>query len=91
MPHLKHQNISLALGQNLLPFFSTTMVKETMQYYSENGGKPVRLLLLDDRKAFHKVAYDMLFKVLNEKMWIQKLCIPINNVMFSGEMLALIH
>ena len=23
------------------------MVKETIQYYSENGGKPVHLLLLD--------------------------------------------
>ena len=43
------------------------MVKETIQYYSENGGKPVHLLLLDARKAFDKVAYDMLFKVLIEK------------------------
>ena len=42
------------------------MVKETIQYYSENGGKPVQLLLLDVRKAFDKVAYDMLFKVLIE-------------------------
>ena len=65
--HLKHQIISLALNQNLLPFLVTTMLKETIQYYSENGGKPVHLLLLDARKAFDKVAYDMLFKVLIEK------------------------
>ena len=57
----------------------------------------MHLLLLDARKAFDKVAYDMLFKVLIEKMYDQKLldyfyiCILINNVMFSGEMLALIH
>ena len=37
------------------------MVKESVQYYSENGSKPVHLLLLDARKAFDKVAYDMLF------------------------------
>ena len=43
------------------------MVKETIQYYSENGGKPVHLLLLDARKAFDKVPYDMLFKVLFDK------------------------
>ena len=40
--HLKHQIISLALNQNLLPFFVT----ETIQDYSENEGKPVYLLLL---------------------------------------------
>ena len=73
------------------------MVKETIQYYSENGGKPVHLLLLVTKKAFDKVAYDMLFKMLIEKMYVQKLldyfyiCILINNVMFSREMLALIH
>ena len=42
------------------------MVKETIQYYSENGGKTVNLLLLDAKKVFDKVAYDMLFKVLIE-------------------------
>ena len=47
--------------------FCTTMVKETIQYYSENGSKPVHLLLLDVRKAFDLIAYDMLFKVLIEK------------------------
>ena len=45
----------------------TTMVKEASQYYSENGGKSVLLLLLDARKAFDIVASDMLFKVLIEK------------------------
>ena len=39
------------------------MVTKTIQYYSENGCKPVHLLLLDAKKAFDKVVYDMLFKV----------------------------
>ena len=43
---------------------STTMVTKTIQYYSENECKHVHLLLLDAKKAFDKVAYDMLFKVL---------------------------
>ena len=47
------------------------MVTETIQYYSENGGKLVHILLLDARKAFDKVAYDMLFKVLIKKMYDQ--------------------
>ena len=71
---LKQQNISLKTSDYQFGFkpesstiLCTTMVKETIQYYSENGGKPVHLLLLDARKAFDKVAYDMLFKVLIEK------------------------
>ena len=66
--YLKHQIISLALNQSQSStILCTTMVKETIQYCSENGGKPVHLLLLDARKAFDNVAYDMLFKVLTEK------------------------
>ena len=71
---IKQQNISLKTSDYQFGFkpesstiLCTTMVKETIQYYSENGGKPVHLLLLDARKAFDKVAYDMLFKVLIEK------------------------
>ena len=63
------------------------MVKETIHYYLENGGKPVHLLLLDARKAFDKVAYDMLFKVLIEKKCMSKNClitvITITNNFFS--------
>ena len=68
---IKQQNISLKTSDYQFGFkpesytiLCTTMVKETIQYYSENGGKPVHLLLLDAKKAFDKVAYDMLFKVL---------------------------
>ena len=71
---IKQQNISLKTSDYQFGFkpesstiLCTTMVKETIQYYSENGGKPVHLLLLDARKAFDNVAYDMLFKVLIEK------------------------
>ena len=100
---IKQQNISLKTSDYQFGFkpesstiLCTTIVKETIRYYSENGGKPVHLLLLDARKTFDKVAYDMLFKVLIKKNACPKivrllLCILINNVMFNGEMLALIH
>ena len=39
----------------------TTMVLETIQYYTMSGAKPVYLLLLDASKAFDKVSYNMLF------------------------------
>ena len=71
---IKQQKISLKTSDYQFGFnpesstiLCTTMVKETIQYYSENRGKPVHLLLLDAKKAFDKVAYDMLFKVLIEK------------------------
>ena len=34
----------------------STMVNETIQYYTENGGNPVYLLLLDATKAFDKLS-----------------------------------
>ena len=40
------------------------MVTETIQYYTEKGGRPVYLLLLDASKAFDKVAYNVLFNLL---------------------------
>ena len=39
----------------------STMVNETVQYYTENCGKPVYVLLLDASKAFDKVAFNVLF------------------------------
>ena len=39
----------------------TTMVNETIQYYIENRGQAVYLLLLDASKAFDKVSYEKLF------------------------------
>ena len=38
-----------------------TMVNEMIQYYTENGGNPVYLLLLDATKAFDKVSCKVLF------------------------------
>ena len=45
----------------------STMVNETIQYYTENGGSPVYLLLLDATKAFDKVSFKVLFDVLLDK------------------------
>ena len=42
----------------------TTMVKETIQYYTEKGGRAVYLLLLDASKSFDKVSYEKLFELL---------------------------
>ena len=52
----------MELNLNFLSFFVLLWKQKTIQYYSENGGKHVHLLLLDNRKVFDKVAYDnMLF------------------------------
>ena len=45
----------------------STMVIETIQYYLENGGKSVYLVLLDASKAFDRVSYDIMFKLLLER------------------------
>ena len=45
----------------------STMVNETVQYYTENGGKPVYVLLLDASKAFDKVAFNVLFNKLRDR------------------------
>ena len=47
-----------------LTVLCTTMVTETIQYYTENGCKGVYLLLLDVSKAFDKVMFDILFNEL---------------------------
>ena len=46
-----------------------TMVNETVQYYTENGGKPVYLhvLLLDASNALDKVAFNVLFNKLRDR------------------------
>ena len=48
------------------------MVNETIQYYTEKGGRAVYLLLLDASKAFDKVSYKKLFELL----LIGKECMP---------------
>ena len=40
------------------------MVNEIFQHYTESGGSPVYLLLLDATKAFDKVSFKVLFDVL---------------------------
>ena len=40
------------------------MVNETIQYYTEKGGRAVYLLLLDASNAFDKVSYEKLFELL---------------------------
>ena len=43
------------------------MVNETVQYYTENGGKPVYVLLFDASKASDKVAFNVLFNKLRDR------------------------
>ena len=45
----------------------STMVIETVQYYTENGARPVYVLLLDASKAFDKVAFNVLFNELRDR------------------------
>ena len=45
----------------------STMVNETVQYYTENGAKRVFVLLIDDSKAFEKVAFNVLFNELRDR------------------------
>ena len=43
------------------------MVIGTVQYYTENGARPVYVLLLDASKAFNKVAFNVLFNELRDR------------------------
>ena len=45
----------------------STMVNETVQYYTENGARPVYVLLLDASKGFDKVAFNDLFNELLDR------------------------
>ena len=49
------------------------MVNETVQYYTENGAKPVYVLLLHAPKAFNKVEFKVLFNELRDRF----LCLKI--------------
>ena len=57
---------NLVLNRNLQVLCST-MVTETIQYYTNNRGSPVYLLLLDATKAYDKVSFKVLFDVLLDK------------------------
>ena len=49
------------------------MVNETVQYYTENGAKPVYVLLLDASKAFDKVAFNVSFNELRDRSLCPKI------------------
>ena len=56
----------------------STMANEIVQYYTENGGKPVYVLLLDASKAFDKVAFNVLFNELRNK----SMCASITKLLY---------
>ena len=65
---LKTSNYQFALKANSPTVLCSTMVNETVQYYNtENGAKPVYVLLLDASKAFDKVAFNVLFNELRDR------------------------
>ena len=43
------------------------MLNETVQYYTENGSKPVYVFLLNASKAFDKLAFNVLFNILRNR------------------------
>ena len=44
-----------------------TMVIETVQYYTENGARPVYVLLFYASKAFDKIVFNVLFNELQDR------------------------
>ena len=54
------------------------MVNETVQCYTENGAKPVYVLLLDASKAFDEVAFNVLFHELRDR----SLCLKITKLLY---------
>ena len=62
------------------------MVNETIQYYIENGGQAVLLMLLDASKAFDKVSYEKLFELLLARNVCLKIVKRIKSVMSVGIM-----
>ena len=64
---LKTSHYQYGFKPNSSTVLCSTMVNETVQYYAENGGKPVYVLLLDASKAFDKVAFNVLFNELRNR------------------------
>ena len=64
---LKTSNYQFGFKANSSTVLCSTMVNETVQYYTENGAKPVYVLLLDASKAFDKVAFNVLFNELCDR------------------------
>ena len=70
----------------------STMVNETIQYCTENGGKRVYVILLDGTKAFEKCHSKFYLIYYWIKMYAPQLfsyyitCVITNNVMLIGEL-----
>ena len=59
---LKTSNYQFGFKANSSTVLCSTMVNKTVKYYTENGVKPVYVLLLDaSSKALKKVAFNILF------------------------------
>ena len=64
---LKTSNYQFGFKAKSPTVLCSTTVNETVQYYTENGGKPIYVLLLDASKAFDKVAFNVLFNKLRDR------------------------
>ena len=54
------------------------ITRKKIEYYDEMDGNPVFSLLLDARKAFDKVSYNVLFNLLLDK----SLCSKIDRLLY---------
>ena len=54
------------------------MVNETIQYYAENGAKPVYVLLLDASEAVDKIAFNVSLNELRDR----SLCLKIRKLLY---------
>ena len=70
---LKTSSYHFGFKANSSTVLCSTMVNETVQYYTENGAKPVYVLLLDAFKAFDKVAFNVLFNELRDRSLCPKI------------------
>ena len=70
---LKTSNYQFGFKANSSTVLCSTMVNETVQYYTENGAKPVYVLLVDASKAFDKVAFNVLFNELCDRSLCPKI------------------
>ena len=64
---LKTSHYQYGVKPNSSTILYSTIINETVQYYTENGGKPVYVLLLDASKAFDKFALNVLFNELRNR------------------------
>ena len=64
---LKTSHYQYGVKPNSSTILCSTIINETVQYYTENGGKPVYVLLLDASKAFDKFALNVLFNELRNR------------------------